>query len=102
MKDVYKKYGRFYYDRLDLELESEKGMKAVSELKKAPPEKLLGKQITDVKTYDGIKFILKDSSWLLIRPSGTEPIIRIYAESPTKKDTHRLLNTGKNLAFKCN
>lgn len=100
MQDVYKRYGRFYYSRLDLELPVKKGMRVVSVLKKSPPHKLLDKQIREVKTYDGVKFILKDESWLLIRPSGTEPVIRIYAESSIKQNVNRLLNIGKNLVSK--
>ncbi len=102
MNDVYKRYGRYYYDRLDVELPVAKGLNAVSMLKKSPPDKLSGKKIKQIKSYDGIKFILEDSSWLLIRASGTEPIIRIYAEALSKKDVNTLLNLGKELAFKWN
>ena len=77
-----------------------KGAKVVSALKKSPPRRLSGKEIQELKTYDGIKFILKDTSWLLIRPSGTEPVMRIYAESSTRQGVNKLLDIGKNLVSK--
>lgn len=78
------------------------GKKIVENLKKTAPSELLGKPIEEVKDYDGIKFILKDKAWLLIRQSGTEPILRIYAESASNKEVMTLLNTGKRLALKWN
>ena len=100
MEDVDKRYGKFCYDRIDLELSVKKGAKVVSALKKSPPRRLSGKEIQELKTYDGIKFILKDTSWLLIRPSGTEPVMRIYAESSTRQGVNKLLDIGKNLVSK--
>ncbi|UCH12254.1 MAG: phosphoglucomutase/phosphomannomutase family protein, partial [Candidatus Omnitrophota bacterium] len=100
MDDVNKKYGNFYYNRLDLDLSVKRGMKVVSNLKESAPRKLLGKEILEIKTYDGIKFILKEGNWLLIRPSGTEPILRIYAESSKKSDLKALLDAGRRLVTK--
>ncbi len=100
MDDVNKKYGNFYYNRLDLDLSVKRGIKVVSKLKESAPCKLLGKKIQEIKTYDGIKFILKEGNWLLIRPSGTEPILRVYAESSTKSDLKALLDAGRRLVSK--
>ncbi|MDD4879808.1 MAG: phosphoglucomutase/phosphomannomutase family protein, partial [Candidatus Omnitrophica bacterium] len=44
-----------------------------------------------IKTYDGLKFIFDDESWLLIRPSGTEPILRVYSEAHTDKEAKDLI-----------
>jgi len=49
-----------------------------------PPTKLLRSLVTDVKSFDGVKFIAADGSWLMLRGSGTEPILRIYAEGNRK------------------
>jgi phosphomannomutase len=54
--------------------------------------------LTDVNTLDGVKYILEDGSWLLIRPSGTEPVLRIYAEASTPEKVETLLNHGKLVA----
>ncbi len=50
-----------------------------------------------MKTYDGVKFIAQDSSWLMLRGSGTEPILRIYAEGRSEADVSKLLNIGVRL-----
>jgi phosphomannomutase len=45
---------------------------------------------------DGVKFLFANGSWMLMRPSGTEPLVRIYAESESRKDVETLLDAGKN------
>jgi phosphomannomutase len=50
-----------------------------------------------MKTYDGVKFIAQDTSWLMLRASGTEPILRIYAEAKSDADARKLLKVGVNL-----
>jgi phosphomannomutase len=66
-------------------------------LQKHPPARLLRSSLADMKTYDGVKFIAQDSSWLMLRGSGTEPILRIYAESRTDADAQKLLKLGVRL-----
>ena len=66
-------------------------------LQRNPPAKLLRSPLADVKTYDGVKFIAQDSSWLMLRGSGTEPILRIYAEAKSDADVRRLLKLGQQL-----
>ena len=61
---------------------------------------IAGKKLLRMKTYDGIKFIMEDSSWLLLRFSGTECLIRIYAEAGSEKDVKRLLEEGKRIIEK--
>lgn len=59
------------------------------------PEEIGGRRIERTNRMDGVKFIFADGSWLLMRPSGTEPLVRIYAESETKKDLEVLLEQGR-------
>jgi phosphomannomutase len=47
---------------------------------------------------DGVKFVMDDESWLLIRPSGTEPVLRVYAEAPNPQQVDLLLDAGVRLA----
>jgi alpha-D-glucose phosphate-specific phosphoglucomutase len=92
LNEMEKKYGRYYYLRCDLKLSK------VSELKKASlPKELLGKRVVEVKDYDGVKLICEDQSWLMLRGSGTEPIMRIYAEAKNLNQAKRLLALGKGL-----
>jgi phosphomannomutase len=65
--------------------------------KKNPPARLLRSPVADVKSYDGVKFIAQDGSWLMLRGSGTEPILRIYAEAKSEADAQKLLKLGMQL-----
>jgi len=99
LKDIEGEYGKFFTKRLDMEYPEEKKKGIVPALKNSPPEKLLGKKVTEVKSFDGIKFICEDSSWILFRLSGTEPILRIYAEANTNKGVDSLIDWGKKTAL---
>jgi phosphomannomutase len=63
-------------------------------LENNPPNRLLRSPVTDVRTYDGVKFIAEDTSWLMLRGSGTEPILRIYAEAKSDAEVRKLLRSG--------
>jgi phosphomannomutase len=60
--------------------------------------RLLKSKLATVKAYDGVKFIAQDGSWLMLRGSGTEPILRIYAEAKTDEDAQALLRQGVRLS----
>ena len=62
------------------------------------PQKILQHQVTQVNNSDGVKYLLDDDSWLLIRPSGTEPVLRIYAEARNRQEVQLLLAVGARLA----
>jgi alpha-D-glucose phosphate-specific phosphoglucomutase len=98
MKTVDKKYGRFYYKRLDLKYDRTKKKKVMQAISPKNIKKIIGIDVKIVISTDGIKYILKDSSWLLFRFSGTEPILRIYAESNSAKKTAKIINFAKKKA----
>jgi phosphomannomutase len=54
--------------------------------------------VSQISDQDGVKYILSNNSWLLIRPSGTEPVLRIYAESHSQEQVQRLLDAGAQMA----
>ena len=97
MNDIDKRFGRFCYDRLDIEYPRQKARRLTKRLENNPPKRIAGKKVERMKTYDGIKFIMEDSGWLLLRFSGTEPLIRIYAESSSDKGVKQLLDAGKKI-----
>jgi phosphomannomutase len=66
-------------------------------LQKNPPAKLLRSPLARVNSSDGVKFIAQDTSWLMLRGSGTEPILRIYAEAKSDADVQKLLAHGLQL-----
>jgi len=91
------RYGPHHYGRLDVQYPLEKRALLVEQLAKNPPLRLLRSPIAQVRSYDGVKFVAEDSSWLMLRGSGTEPILRIYAESASSATTSALLNLGTAL-----
>jgi phosphomannomutase len=54
--------------------------------------------VVEVQSVDGVKYILEDDSWLLIRPSGTEPVLRVYAEGRSPETVQNLLDFGEKVA----
>lgn len=92
LQEVEKKYGRYYYVREDLKL-----AKKVVITRDDLPKELLGVPVTAVKDYDGVKMLCQDRSWLMLRVSGTEPLVRLYAESKSLKKTRQLLARGREL-----
>ena len=62
------------------------------------PKEIGGVKVSEVSTKDGVKYILEDNSWLLIRPSGTEPVLRVYAEGRSEEMVQALLAFGKSIA----
>jgi phosphomannomutase len=92
-----KQFGPHHYGRIDTHFPLEKRAALMEFLQKNPPAKLLRSPLAEMKTYDGVKFIARDTSWLMLRGSGTEPILRIYAEARSQADAQRLLKLGVQL-----
>jgi len=95
LNETEKAFGKYYYVRQDLHL-----AKRVEPKKENLPSELLGKKVVDVKDYDGIKLICEDESWLMFRGSGTEPIMRTYAEAKSLTQAKKLLALGKEIILK--
>lgn len=98
LKDIEEEYGRFCYARIDMEYPDDKKKKLMEFLKNSTPKKILEKPVKELKSYDGYKFILEDDSWLILRLSGTEPILRVYAEASSDKLAQQYLDFGKKIA----
>jgi phosphomannomutase len=92
LKQMEKRFGKYYYLRSDLRLE-----KRMEPRKEDLPNELLGKTVTEVKDYDGIKLICEDESWLIFRSSGTEALMRLYSEAKTLKRARGLLTLGEKI-----
>lgn len=96
--DFQAKYGPAHYARLDVALQHQRPKKQmVKLLVERAPNTLAGESVARVDTLDGVKFVMRDSSWLLIRPSGTEPVLRIYAEARSPEGVKALLEAGAEL-----
>jgi phosphomannomutase len=92
-----KEFGPHCYGRIDTHFPLAKRGALMDFLKRRPPEKLLRSPVVDVKSFDGVKFVAQDGSWLMLRGSGTEPILRIYAEARTEPNARKLLRLGARL-----
>lgn len=89
------------YDRIDLHLASmEARAQLVDRLQTQPPTEIAGLKVIDCLAIDGYKFRLEDGRWLLIRFSGTEPVLRLYCEAKTLEHVHETLGWAKEWASK--
>jgi alpha-D-glucose phosphate-specific phosphoglucomutase len=97
--DLQQKYGPHHYARNDLPLARPVAKKdMVARLTDGAPGSIGGISVAEVRSMDGVKYMLADDSWLLIRPSGTEPVLRVYAESPDPAMVSALLAYGQSVA----
>ena len=95
---LYSKVGPHYFKRIDIEFPPGKHQAITKRIKHNLPESIEGIKVANLDTKDGFRFVLADTTWLLIRFSGTEPVLRIYAESNTQARVERLLELGRELA----
>ena len=96
---IAQEYGATVYLRKDIPLNKPVDKNALTDkLRRKLPKKINGVKVAELMTFDGLKILFENDEWLLIRPSGTEPVLRIYAETATKKATLALLDFGEKLA----
>ncbi|MDR1123574.1 MAG: phosphoglucomutase/phosphomannomutase family protein [Elusimicrobiota bacterium] len=97
-KEIEKQYGLSCYLRRDVPLSKPADKNSVTEkLKRKLPKKILGRNVAQILDFDGLKIILDNDDWLMIRPSGTEPVLRLYSETADKKQTEAFLDFGAKL-----
>ena len=95
---LYSKVGTHHYQRIDFKFPDDKRQAIINRIKDNLPQSMDGVKVVKTNTDDGFHFILADTTWLLIRFSGTEPVLRIYGESDSLARVERLLELGKGLA----
>ncbi|MFC1496343.1 phosphoglucomutase/phosphomannomutase family protein [Candidatus Margulisiibacteriota bacterium] len=96
-RELANKYGPYEYKRQKLGTTDEKKKKLMQKLNDNPPRQIGNLAVSAVKTIDGVKIILEDNSWLLVRPSGTEPIMRIYYEAKNESALASIADYVKTL-----
>jgi phosphomannomutase len=104
VKDKRKEYGSIFSNRIDIPAEEKDYQKILNDISASLPSQIAGIPITDTIFYkdkegeiNGIKFLLQGDGWLLLRPSGTEKLVRIYAEAENEKKLNSLIQEGKNI-----
>jgi len=95
---LYSKVGPHYYDRTDFHIPKSKRQTIFNRLASLSVNTIADTKVSKIDTTDGFRFLLDDESWLLIRFSGTEPLVRIYAEAGSPEKVTKLLQEGNKLA----
>jgi len=98
LEELFAKVGPHFYDRLDLTYPAEQRPAILQRVADAHPETLGGQKVKHISTEGGYKYVLEDGSWLLIRFSGTEPLLRVYTETRSAGIVAQLLDEGRKLA----
>lgn len=96
INDLFQEYGRRVGLQKNIPLTAEREKK-LKRLQRNPPSRLGNRTVINVETMEGVKLDFSDDDWFLLRLSGTEPIIRCYAESETEKEVERLAKSGLEL-----
>jgi phosphomannomutase len=99
LREVYREFGEFHFGRRDLHVATDVGQQLIDRLGTATPRQLAGYDVSAMETTDGTKLLFADESWLLFRQSGTEPMLRVYAEATTAAKCETLLAAGEELAL---
>ena len=98
LQALHREFGEFHFGRRDQKVEVNPGQALVARLAGAPPAHVGGDKVIEVQTTDGTKLLFADESWLLFRQSGTEPMLRIYAEATSLAKMKALLDEGQAIA----
>lgn len=94
LDELYSRVGKLESGRIGVKLTAEVAKSLKVKLAQEPTE-IGGRKVENINRMDGVKFIFADGSWMLMRPSGTEPLVRIYAESENREDLEVLLEQGR-------
>jgi len=94
LKDLYRRVGKLESGRIGVKLTDEVAATLKEKLAEEPGT-IGQRKVEKIDRMDGVKFLFADGSWMLMRPSGTEPMVRIYAESESKQDMEELLEEGR-------
>jgi phosphoglucomutase len=93
LDELYRRVGKLESGRIGVKLTEEVSARLKTKLSEEPKE-IGGRKVENINRMDGVKFLFAGDSWMLMRPSGTEPMVRIYAESESKQELEDLLEAG--------
>lgn len=99
LEHLYSIVGPHFYDRIDIHITPEQHKKVIDAMSNISLKSIAGIKVVRLETSDGYKFMFEDDSWLLIRFSGTEPLIRVYSESSSLQKVQEILAEGKKVVI---
>ena len=97
LDDLEAQHGEIHQNKVSVDCPDAEKARVVDELAESLPETIADRAVEDVNPADGVKALLEDGSWLLVRPSGTEPKLRVYAEAESEARVEALLEAGRDL-----
>ncbi len=98
VENLFSMVGPHYYDRLDLDFPKEEREHIAARMQAHVPTKIANGEVVERRTEDGFHYTLRDGAWVCVRFSGTEPIMRIYAEADTPERVQALIQVARALA----
>jgi phosphomannomutase len=98
VRDIWREFGEFHFERRDLHIPMAAGQKLVASLRENPPAEFAGYRVADLSTLDGTKLMFEDESWILFRSSGTEPLLRVYCEATSIEKMTKMMDLGEKMA----
>jgi len=96
INEVYDIVGSFAFERIDLHIDNELKNKIINNCKSGEYKQFGSFKVDRIETIDGYKFFFDEDTWLMIRPSGTEPVLRTYAEAESSKKAFEILSAAKD------
>jgi alpha-D-glucose phosphate-specific phosphoglucomutase len=90
-------HGEIHQDRTSLSCPDGEKDQVLADLERSLPDEVAGQAVSRVVTVDGFKILLESGSWILVRPSGTEPKLRVYAEAESGRRVEELLDAGREI-----
>jgi phosphomannomutase len=98
VEDLSREFGPHFYARVDLEVDLARAQELVKQVAQGKFKEIAGLKVTSVEDLDGAKMLFGDSAWLLVRASGTENLLRLYSEAPSREQVKALLDEMKGIA----
>jgi phosphomannomutase len=98
LNETMNEIGHFFYRRIDRHINDDAKKQLAERMKSDPPAEIDGRRVVSTNFSDGFKFIFENGDWLLIRPSGTEPVLRLYSEASTPEQVESLLRSARVIA----
>lgn len=98
LEEIMDAIGHFFYRRIDTHIGSEEKTALLQKLMNEPPARIAGRSVVSTNFSDGFKFVFENGDWLLIRPSGTEPLLRLYSEAGDPAMVDALLRGARQIA----